>query len=550
MRDGHSVTLAARPDFASLAADYGVDFAPLGHPYQPFIAGAAKASALGAGHLLRQARYGLTQRRYFSDRLSQDAWQAAQGAEAIIYKYSWITGYTIAQKLGVPCAAAMLFPLTPTSAFPSFMVGKGADRGPFLNRVLWGVTGQVVWQLLRHDDTKLRRQLGLRLLPARGPVARQQREAMPVYYAYSPAVLPRPADWPQRMHVTGYWFLDPPPRWQPPHGPTQFLADGPPPVSIGFGSMASRDPHATLQLVLDALTLSGRRGVLLSGWAKIGKDRDLPRHVFAADSIPHSWLFPQMAAVVHHGGAGTIGAGLRSGIPAIITPLAADQSAWARTVHELGAGPAPIPFPALTAERLAAAIRQAVTDQHMRHRAAELGTRISAEDGPGRTAELFTRHIAAWPTAGYEQKTMIRRPGDPHTDWPRRRIPGSAVPSRPRHPRAWGRPRQAVEKAADHPVDQLPMAELLLDLGDQARYGGGGDREEEDDGGGPAEPERDGAGPDPGGRGPIGGVAPAAQLTSLRPDTASHSPAPEHRTTPPLAARQWTPALLDPAFGP
>lgn len=394
MRDGHKVTLAARPDFAGLAAGYGVDFAPLGRPYQPFITGAARASALGSGHLLRQLRYGLRQRAYFSDRLGRDAWQAAQGAEAVIYKYSWITGYTIAEKLGVPCAAAMPFPITPTSAFPSFLLGKGTDRGPLLNRALWSITEQVTWQLLRHGDTALRRQLGLRPPAIAGQVARQERQGMPVYYAYSPAVLPRPGDWPARVHVTGYWFLDPPPGWQPPAGLTRFLQDGPPPVSIGFGSMASRDPQATLELALQALTLSGQRGVLLSGWAGLGKDHTLPRHVFAVDSIPHGWLFPRMAAVVHHGGAGTTGAGLRSGVPAIITPLVADQPSWARTVHGLGAGPAPIPFRELTAERLAAAIHQAVTDQQIRQPAAELGSRIRSEDGLGRTAELFSQHIA------------------------------------------------------------------------------------------------------------------------------------------------------------
>jgi sterol 3beta-glucosyltransferase len=257
MRDGHKVTLAARPDFAGLAAGYGVDFAPLGRPYQPFITGAARAAALGSDHLLRQLRYGLRQRAYFSDRLGRDAWQAAQGAEAVIYKYSWITGYTIAEKLGVPYAAAMPFPLTPTSAFPSFLLGKGTDRGPLLNRALWSITEQVTWQLLRHDDTVLRRQLGLGPPAIAGPVARQERQGMPVYYAYSPAVLPRPGDWPARVHVTGYWFLDPAPGWQPPAGLTRFLRDGPPPVSIGCGSMASRDPQATLELALQALTLSG-----------------------------------------------------------------------------------------------------------------------------------------------------------------------------------------------------------------------------------------------------------------------------------------------------
>jgi len=393
MQGGHSVTLAARPDFAGLAADYGIDFAPLGHPYRPFITGAAQASALGSGHLLRQARYAVKQRHYVSGQLSRDAWRAAEAAEAIIYKYSWNSGYTIAEKLGIPCAAAMLFPLTPTRAFPSFLFGKGKDRSRLLNQLVWDLTGQVAWQLVRRDDTRLRRQLALAPLPACGPLRRQQAEEMPVYYAYSPAVLPRPADWPQRTHVTGYWHLDPPPGWQPPAGLLDFLQAGPPPVSIGFGSMASRDPQATLALVLRALELSGQRGVLLSGWADLGNDLDLPAHVFRAEGIPHSWLFPRMAAVIHHGGAGTTGAGLRSGIPSVLLPLAADQPSWARIVHALGAGPAPIPFGSLTAQRLADAISEATCSEVIRQRAAETGRQLQAEDGPGRAIELFTQHV-------------------------------------------------------------------------------------------------------------------------------------------------------------
>lgn len=391
---GHHVTLAGRPDFAALAAEYGVEFAPLGHPYQPFIIGAAEASALGAGHPLSQLRYGLRQQRYFTEGINEAAWRAARGADAIIYKYSWIAGYTIAEKLGVPCAGAMLMPLTPTRAFPSFIVGRGVDRGPLVNRVVWGLTEEVVvWQLLRPQDNKLRRQLGLHPLPFFGPYTRQQCEDMPVYYAFSPSVLPRPGDWPARMHVTGYWFLDPPPRWQPPADLLSFLRAGPPPVSIGFGSMASRDAEATLSLVLKALDLSGQRGVLLSGWAGLGQGRTLPDSVYCAESLPHSWLFPRMAAVVHHGGAGTTGAGLRSGVPSVLTPLAADQSSWARQVFALGAGPAPIPFKELTAERLAGAIREAASNPTMLERAAELGRRIQAEDGLGRTVELFTQYL-------------------------------------------------------------------------------------------------------------------------------------------------------------
>jgi sterol 3beta-glucosyltransferase len=394
MREGHQVKLAARPDFAELAAVYGVDFAPLGHPYQPFITGAAEAAALGSGHLLKRLRYGWQQRHYVFDQVHEDEWRAAQGAEAIIYKYSWMAGYAIAEKLGVPCAAAMLFPLTPTRAFPSFLLGQGVNRGPLLNRLLWTISQQVVvWQLQRREDNALRRALGLRPLPFFGPYARQAREGMPVYYAYSPTVLPRPADWPERLLVTGYWFLDPPPGWQPPDDVVRFLQAGPPPVSIGFGSMASRDAEATLRLVLRALELSGQRGVLLSGWAGLGQGHTLPDYAIAAESLPHSWLFPQMAAVVHHGGAGTTGAGLRSGVPSILVPLTADQPSWGRNVHALGVGPTPLSFQTLTAERLAGAIREAVTDPAMRQHATELGRRIQAEDGLGRTTESFMRYV-------------------------------------------------------------------------------------------------------------------------------------------------------------
>jgi UDP:flavonoid glycosyltransferase YjiC (YdhE family) len=288
----------------------------------------------------------------------------------------------------------MLFPLTPTRAFPTFVFGRGLDRGAWGNRLFWQVTDQVVWQLIHRDDSRLRRELGLRPLPFWGPGQRQEREGMPVLYAYSPTVLPRPADWPARIQVTGYWFLDPPPGWQPPADLERFLAAGPPPVSFGLGSMVGRDAAATLRLVLRALALCRQRGVLLAGWSGLGQGGSLPESVFAAQSVPHSWLFGRVAAVVHHGGAGTTGAALRAGVPSVTTPLAADQPSWARRIHELGAGPAPIPFGTLTTERLAAAIREAVTSAALRERAAALGRQIRAEDGLGRAVALFETHVA------------------------------------------------------------------------------------------------------------------------------------------------------------
>jgi UDP:flavonoid glycosyltransferase YjiC (YdhE family) len=107
------------------------------------------------------------------------------------------------------------------------------------------------------------------------------------------------------------------------------------------------------------------------------------------DGVPHSWLFPRMAAVVHHGGAGTTAAGLAAGLPSVVVPFHGDQPFWARRVADLGVGPAPIPRKKLTVDRLVRAIDAAVTDTAMRRRAADLGARISAEDGIARAVGLI-----------------------------------------------------------------------------------------------------------------------------------------------------------------
>jgi len=391
-RQGHDVRLAARPDFADLAAEHGVEFSPLGNPYKSLMRSQEVASAIGSGRMLKMLFNQATnaaQRKAFFERLDTDTLRAVEGAEAIIYKSSWIPFFSVAQKLGVPAAAAMFMPLTRTRAFPSFLIGGGKERGRLVNASVWRMTEQLIWQVARDFDNKLRRDLlDLPRLPFWGPDERHLGGTLQLY-AYSPAVLPRPADWPGRIHVTGYWTAEPPPGWIPPPDLVAFLASGPPPVYVGFGSMPSGSAADTLALVLRALEMSGRRGILLSGWAGIGEGIELPGYAFGVASVPHGWLFPQMSAVVHHGGAGTTGAGLRAGVPSIITPFVADQPNWAMRVEALGVGPSPIPFKELTVERLASAIRQATSDQAMRRRAAELGERLRAEDGVQTAIDVF-----------------------------------------------------------------------------------------------------------------------------------------------------------------
>ncbi|MBL1129515.1 MAG: glycosyltransferase family 1 protein, partial [Chloroflexi bacterium] len=223
-----------------------------------------------------------------------------------------------------------------------------------------------------------------------GPFQSPHLQNSPVLYGFSEAVIAKPADWGSQAHVTGYWFLESERDWQPPPALEDFLQRGPTPISIGFGSMSSGKAEETAQLVLQALAKSGQRAILLTGWQGLQVD-DLPNYVFALDSAPHDWLFSQVSAVVHHGGAGTTAAGLRAGVPPIVIPFFADQPFWGQRVADLGVGPTPIPRKKLAADRLAHAIQQAVQDSAMRRRAVALGEKIRAENGVARPVALIDR---------------------------------------------------------------------------------------------------------------------------------------------------------------
>lgn len=154
--------------------------------------------------------------------------------------------------------------------------------------------------------------------------------------------------------------------------------------------MASRDPAQTAELIVTALKQTGTRAILQSGWGGL-KATDLPDHVLSVESVPHSWLFNKVAAVVHHGGAGTTAAGLRAGVPSLVIPFFGDQGFWGERISKLGVGPSPIPRKVLTAQALAQAIQTMTVNSEMRTRASELGKRIRAEDGVGNAVRVINQ---------------------------------------------------------------------------------------------------------------------------------------------------------------
>jgi UDP:flavonoid glycosyltransferase YjiC (YdhE family) len=205
-------------------------------------------------------------------------------------------------------------------------------------------------------------------------------------------VVPVPPDWPDDVHVTGYWFRDPDPAWTLPPALAAFLAAGPAPVYLGFGSMPDADPAGLVAALVGGARRAGHRMVLHSGWSRLRATGLLDDDVLVVDDVPHSLLFPRMAAVVHHGGAGTTAAALRAGVAAVVIPLFADQFFWGRRVAALGAGAAPIARERLTDARLAAALAVAVGRRDGARRLAE---ELAAEAGVAQAVALLEERVGA-----------------------------------------------------------------------------------------------------------------------------------------------------------
>jgi UDP:flavonoid glycosyltransferase YjiC (YdhE family) len=389
---GHVVGILASQDFQNLITSHGLDFYDMGGSMETVAQ--SMQGLLEQGNFLKiLASMGPAAQRLVGQ-AALNGLAACRESDLIIAGLGGLfVGLALSEKLGIPFVPAYLYPFTPTREFPSVLSPLPQMRlPPWANSVSHRLAQQMMWQTFRAADNKARSQV-LQIAPASfwGPFASLQRQKQTILYGYSPTVIPFPKDWGDFLHVTGYWFLEPSAGWEPPIDLVNFLQSGPPPVYIGFGSMVNRKPEETADLVLQALARTGRRGILSSGWGSLKKE-ELPETVFMIGSIPHTWLFPKMAAVVHHGGVGTTAAGLRAGIPAIVTPFMGDQPFWGQRIYELGVGPRPIPRRRLTVDRLAESIRIAVSDTEMQRKATRLGEDIRAEDGIARAVDVLEQN--------------------------------------------------------------------------------------------------------------------------------------------------------------
>ncbi|MEP7134778.1 MAG: glycosyltransferase [Chloroflexota bacterium] len=378
---GHQVRFITFENFASLVTENDLDFHPIHGDAQALVAS-------GGTDILGLVRsFGSLAEGYARDLSAPELGET----DLIINQVpAGLYGFDLAEKYGVPMVLAAVIPLARTSAFP--LIGFPKLPIPGYNKITYRMGEQMAWQVFRTVINRWRKQtLKLPPIPPKGYFEKFGTRTIPIVNGFSQHVVPRPVDWNEHIHVTGYWF---PERkdWEPPNDLLSFIEAGSPPVFIGFGSMPIKDPQRTTNMILEALKQNGQRGILHMGWGGLG-NQSLPNNVFKIDYAPYDWLFPRMAMAIHHGGSGTTAFGLRSGIPSCVVSFVFDQHYWGERIAALGAGPKPIRYKELTVERLAEAIRVGTGDSQIRQQAVGLGKKIQAENGIENALNVFEKML-------------------------------------------------------------------------------------------------------------------------------------------------------------
>lgn len=387
---GHHITIAAFSPFREMIENAGLSFYQLSGDVETFMSNIMKPGTSALTYL-PQVEKSL---RSVAPQLVEGLSASCAGADAAICSFFGSVYYSIAEKYKIPLIQIHLFMMDPNGEAPisSF---RPQRMGRVMNEFTYKVGYLLIGTVENRYLSSWRKENGVSgRKPKTAPDYRIGDHRIPVVYAMSPLVLPRPAGWDEHIRIGGFLFDNAPVSWKPPEDLIRFMEDGQPPIYIGFGSMNSGNMEKTMAIVLRAVHAARLRAVVNLGWS--GEKLKSTRNVYFGEYIPHDWLFPRVSAIVHHGGAGTTASGLRYGKPTLIIPFGGDQPFWGNRIRELGCGPKPIHRSDLTVRKLTVALLDLVSHKAYRTAASELGRQLAQENGTVQIADIIEEEIRNW----------------------------------------------------------------------------------------------------------------------------------------------------------
>lgn len=387
---GKDVRITASKSFESFIRSYGIDVYPIEADIKTLNVDPKLLREAGSSDNPLKMLLTFNKMKKYGIYMVNDYYSACEGSELIIYHPGCAIGYFAAQKFGIPSILASPFPMHKTKEYLSVVMYGKTKSNAFTKKISYVMLQGMLW-MASNDSIKGFWKKNFGKIPHNFgcPFERHTDDKHLAIISCSNFVFKRPEDWNENIHQYGYWFVEEPSEYTPSDELIDFLNAGEKPVYVGFGSMTSLEKHEGLaELVAEAIIKSGNRGIICG----MGKPKNLPKNIIAIDSIPHSWLFERVSAVCHHGGAGTTAAGFKAGVPSIIVPFSNDQFAWAHRAYDLGVGSKPIYKKELSANKLADAIKFALSDKIIEN-ARTLGQNIATENGAMECAKVIVKCI-------------------------------------------------------------------------------------------------------------------------------------------------------------
>lgn len=326
---GHSVNIAASPNFADWAARLGLPFTSIGCDTQAWL---ADNPGCMTGDPMRMMK---GMRQFFGEQLPAQfdgLLEAARGSSAIVFGGLALSAPSVAEHLGVPVLAIAYSPcVIPGRDHPPAMV-PWQDLPCWVNSLIWSVTHRFSERTFGAPINLGRARLGLSPVGMFDHLCRR----LPWMVAADREILPPSSEWAMRVPYGSFLYYDDDRLLDA--DLTDWLSAGDPPVFVGFGSMSGEATARIGDLLTQGLAGNGRRVLLGSGWAGLGAG-DLPPGWRVVGDVPHARLFERVAAVVHHGGSGTMATALRTGVPQVVLPLILDQYHHAASLFRAGLAP-------------------------------------------------------------------------------------------------------------------------------------------------------------------------------------------------------------------